>query len=97
LVSLDALKMAGALGLLVGIAMPLIRVAAAVGFILFFIGAIVTVVRALGFKPVPCSVPRPVGSVGRARWICWISVSRGAESREKLPSHVGFLLDFAAA
>ncbi len=43
---LAALKTAGALGLLVGIGVPLIGVAAAAGLILFFVGAIVTHVRA---------------------------------------------------
>jgi hypothetical protein len=41
-----ALKAAGALGLLVGIAVPLIGVAAASGLVLFFIGAVVTHLRA---------------------------------------------------
>jgi hypothetical protein len=44
--SLGALKAAGALGLLVGIGVPLIGVAAAVGLVLFFGGAIVTAMRA---------------------------------------------------
>jgi hypothetical protein len=43
---LGVLKAAGALGLLVGIGIPLIGTAAAVGLILFFVGAIVTHVRA---------------------------------------------------
>ena len=43
---LGILKAAGALGLLVGIGVPLIRIAAAVGLILFFVGAIVTHLRA---------------------------------------------------
>jgi hypothetical protein len=46
LFSLGALKAAGALGLLVGIGVPLIGVAASLGLILFFVGAIVTVIRA---------------------------------------------------
>jgi len=40
--TLDILKAAGALGLLVGIDVPLIGTAAAVGLILFFVGAIIT-------------------------------------------------------
>jgi DoxX-like family len=47
--SLGALKAAGALGLLVGIWVPAIGVAAGVGLILFFTGAIATVVRARWF------------------------------------------------
>ena len=39
---LGILKAAGALGLLVGIGVPLIGTAAAVGLILFFVGAIIT-------------------------------------------------------
>jgi hypothetical protein len=47
--SLGALKAAGALGLLVGIWVPGIGVAAGVGLVLFFAGAIATVVRARWF------------------------------------------------
>jgi hypothetical protein len=43
---LGLLKAAGAVGLLVGIAVPPVGVAAAVGVMLFFIGAIITHVRA---------------------------------------------------
>jgi hypothetical protein len=43
---LGALKAAGALGLLVGIAVPPLGVAASVGLVLFFIGAIITHFRA---------------------------------------------------
>jgi hypothetical protein len=42
---LGILKAAGALGLLVGIGVPLIGTAAAVGLILFFVGAIITHLR----------------------------------------------------
>jgi DoxX-like family len=42
---LGVLKAAGAIGLLVGIGFPAIGAAAAVGLVLFFIGAIVTHVR----------------------------------------------------
>lgn len=42
LTTLGVLKTAGALGLLVGITLPLIGTAAAVGLVVFFIGAIVT-------------------------------------------------------
>jgi hypothetical protein len=44
--ALGALKAAGALGLLVGIGLPLIGIAAAAGLVLFFVSAIVTAVRA---------------------------------------------------
>jgi hypothetical protein len=43
---LGLLKAAGAVGLLVGIGVPLIGVAAAIGLVLFFIGAIFTHLRA---------------------------------------------------
>ncbi len=43
---LGILKAAGALGLLIGISVPLIGMAAAIGLILFFVGAIVTHLRA---------------------------------------------------
>src|SRR5204863_4572100 len=43
---LGALKAAGALGLLIGISVPLIGIAAASGLILFFVAAIVTHLRA---------------------------------------------------
>jgi len=42
---LGVLKTAGALGLLVGIGLPLIGTAAAIGLTLFFIGAIITHLR----------------------------------------------------
>jgi hypothetical protein len=50
---LGALKAAGALGLLVGIGAPLIGVAAAIGLILFFVGAIVVVTRARWYSHLP--------------------------------------------
>ncbi len=43
---LASLKAAGAVGLLVGLAVPFIGAAAAVGVVLFFIGAVVVHVRA---------------------------------------------------
>jgi DoxX-like family len=43
---LGILKAAGALGLLIGIGVPLIGTAAAIGLILFFVGAIITHLRA---------------------------------------------------
>jgi hypothetical protein len=51
--TLGALKAAGAAGLLMGIGLPVIGVAAAVGLILFFAGAIVTVTRAHWYSHVP--------------------------------------------
>jgi peptidoglycan/LPS O-acetylase OafA/YrhL len=44
--ALGALKAAGALGLLFGIAVPLIGIAAAAGLTLFFIGAVIAHIRA---------------------------------------------------
>jgi len=48
--TLGILKGAGALGLLVGIALPLIGTAAAIGLILFFVGDIVTHLRARDYS-----------------------------------------------
>lgn len=44
------LKAAGALGLLVGIGMPLIGIAAAAGLTVFFIGAVITHLRARDYS-----------------------------------------------
>lgn len=43
--TLGILKAAGAIGLLAGIGVPLIGIAAAVGLLLFFVGAIITHLR----------------------------------------------------
>ena len=70
LTTLATLKAAGALGLLVGIAVPLIGTttagismaaaaigtAAAVGLILFFVGAVITHLRARDYSLVPATV-----------------------------------------
>lgn len=53
LTMLGILKAAGGLGLLAGIAAPLIGAAAAVGLTLFFAGAIVTAVRARWHAHIP--------------------------------------------
>jgi DoxX-like family len=47
---LGVLKAAGALGLLVGIGVPLIGTAAAVGLIVFFVAAIITHLRARDYS-----------------------------------------------
>jgi hypothetical protein len=44
--TLGLLKAAGAVGLLIGIGVPLIGIAAATGLVIFFVGAIITHVRA---------------------------------------------------
>ncbi|GAA2166672.1 MULTISPECIES: DoxX family protein [Glycomyces] len=49
---LGLLKAAGAVGLLVGLVIPWIGVAAAVGVILYFSGAVVTVLRARSYATV---------------------------------------------
>ncbi|GAB3997367.1 DoxX family protein [Glycomyces albus] len=46
---LGTAKAAGALGLLVGLLVPVIGIAAAIGLILYFIGAVVTVLRARSY------------------------------------------------
>jgi hypothetical protein len=53
LLPLGALKAAGALGLLIGISAPLIGVAAAIGLVLFFVGAIAVVIRARWYSHLP--------------------------------------------
>ncbi|WP_033217432.1 DoxX family protein [Kitasatospora phosalacinea] len=45
-------KLAGAAGVLIGLAVPALGVAAAVGLILYFLGAVVTVLRARSYKTV---------------------------------------------
>jgi hypothetical protein len=50
---LGAVKAAGGLGLLVGLAVPAIGVAAAVGLVLYFLGAVGTVVRARCWSHLP--------------------------------------------
>lgn len=49
---LGSAKAAGALGLLVGLVVPSIGVAAAVALIVYFIGAVVTVLRARSYSTV---------------------------------------------
>ncbi|MEI5102782.1 DoxX family protein [Streptomyces sp. PmtG] len=49
---LGVAKAAGAVGLLVGLAVPAIGVAAGIGLVLYFVGAVVTVVRARSYKTV---------------------------------------------
>ena len=53
LFTLETLKAAGALGLLVGIGVPLIGIAAPVGLVLFFVGAIAVVIRAGWYSHLP--------------------------------------------
>ena len=50
---LGALKAAGGLGLLVGIGVPPIGIAAAIGLVLFFVGAIAAVIRARWYSHLP--------------------------------------------
>ncbi|MFI6943302.1 DoxX family protein [Streptomyces sp. NPDC050418] len=53
---LAALKAAGAVGLLVGLAVPFIGVAAGIGVVLYFIGAVVFHVRAKDYAVAPVVV-----------------------------------------
>ncbi|WP_354641142.1 DoxX family protein [Kitasatospora camelliae] len=59
---LGAAKAAGAVGLLAGLAVPVVGVAAGVGLVLYFGGAVVTVVRArwYGHVPFPLVYAAPV-------------------------------------
>jgi DoxX-like family len=50
---LGALKAGGALGLIIGICVPPIGVAAAIGLVLFFLGAIAVVIRARWYSHLP--------------------------------------------
>jgi hypothetical protein len=54
--TLGVLKAVGALGLLVGIGLPLIGIAAAIGLTLFFVGAIATHLRARDYSFGPAVV-----------------------------------------
>ncbi|WP_067531418.1 DoxX family protein [Nocardia crassostreae] len=49
-------KAAGALGLVVGFFVPAIGIAAAIGLILYFSGALITILRARSFKTLPFPV-----------------------------------------
>lgn len=53
LLTLGILKFAGAVGILVGIRVPLIGVASAAGLVLYFIGAIATAFRARYYAHLP--------------------------------------------
>ncbi len=50
---LGTAKAAGAAGLLVGLFVPAIGVVAAIGLVLYFTGAVITVVRARAFSHIP--------------------------------------------
>ncbi|MFE5793909.1 DoxX family protein [Streptomyces sp. NPDC056503] len=53
---LGTAKVAGALGLLAGLAVPALGVAAAVGLVLYFVGAVVTHLRAKDYELAPALV-----------------------------------------
>ena len=53
LVPLGAMKAAGALGLVIGIGVPFIGIAASTGLVLYFIGALITVSRAKVYSHLP--------------------------------------------
>ncbi|GAA2760724.1 DoxX family protein [Actinopolymorpha rutila] len=50
---LGTAKAAGAVGLVVGLFVPFVGVAAGVGLILYFVGALITVVRARSYAHIP--------------------------------------------
>jgi DoxX-like family len=60
--SLGLLKAAGAAGLVVGVAIPAIGIAAAIGLVLFFLGAIATALRARWYG----HLPQPAGYLALA-------------------------------
>ncbi|MFE3444465.1 DoxX family protein [Nocardia sp. NPDC059180] len=49
IVPLGLVKLAGALGLLAGLAIPALGIAAAAGLVLYFVGAVTTLARARGY------------------------------------------------
>ncbi|TYB57420.1 DoxX family protein [Nonomuraea sp. PA05] len=49
---LGVAKAAGAVGLLVGLAVPAIGVAAGIGLVVYFLGAVITVLRARSYRTV---------------------------------------------
>ncbi|MFF1874869.1 DoxX family protein [Streptomyces sp. CB03911] len=57
-------KAAGAAGLLVGLFVPALGVAAAVGLILYFTGAVITVVRARSYGHIPFPLVYMAPAVG---------------------------------
>ncbi|MFI7000817.1 DoxX family protein [Nocardia sp. NPDC050175] len=54
---LAVIKAAGALGLLVGLAIPPLGLAAAICLVLYFIGAIITIIRARGYRDLGYPMP----------------------------------------
>ncbi|MER5930334.1 DoxX family protein [Streptomyces sp. NPDC002054] len=50
---LGALKAAGAVGLLVGLFVPVVGVLAGIGLVLYFTGAVITVIRARSYGHIP--------------------------------------------
>lgn len=50
---LGTAKAAGAVGLLVGLAVPVIGLLAGIGLVLYFLGAVITVVRARWYSHIP--------------------------------------------
>jgi hypothetical protein len=61
---LGAAKAAGAVGLLVGLAVPAIGVVAAIGLVLYFTGAVITVARARWYSHLPFPVLYMAPAVG---------------------------------
>lgn len=56
-VKLGWLKAAGALGVVVGIAVPALAIAAATGLVLFFLGALTSVFRVRAWRQLPYPTP----------------------------------------
>ncbi|AWS40326.1 DoxX family protein [Streptosporangium sp. 'caverna'] len=50
---LGTAKAAGAAGLVVGLFVPAIGIAAGIGLVVYFIGAVITVIRARSYKHIP--------------------------------------------
>lgn len=65
---LGAAKAAGAIGLLLGLLWPPIGIAAAIGIVLYFTGAVITIVRAHAFAHIPFPLLY-VGPVVASVWL----------------------------
>ena len=57
LIPLAVIKLTGAVGLLIGLAVPTIGLAAALGLTLYFLGAVITVIRARWYSHIIFPLP----------------------------------------
>jgi hypothetical protein len=71
--TLGVLKLLGGLGLLVGISVPQLGVAAATGLVVYFIGAVATVLRARWYANLPFPLTWLALAVGS--FVFWLRVA----------------------